>query len=361
MAEQPAPTAPPSAPSTAASTTGPTTSPAEADPSTAAPAQPATAQPPEAPLDRFEAGKRDALVRYSVGDSDGAFVELRQLITSCQAEAAACSATTRASLFVALGIVFEGALSDDQAAIRSFHTALVLDPKAKLVPEYATAAIQRDFAIAARSAAAARSGEVPALHNPSPYQGGDDTPHGALEAEPYVSSGADGTEAEERDDDGLPPYAERDNKFVLIHALGGGALIDEYLVSRDGEYLGYLGEQFMTGLSVTMGVTPGRSKFAIGGRARLGILPGTPGYGVHELIGANVMLGAIYGKRQSDSFGYLLGGIGLDKGRYEPLVSSYGMAGFCVGGFSFGANFEIASGEGSFSALLLNLGYGNLF
>jgi hypothetical protein len=254
-----------------------------------------------------------------------------------------CSPKTRAGLYIALGIVLEGGRSESRAAIQAFHTALVLDPEATLTPEYATASVQKSFLSASRSAAQARGGRVVALKDPSPYQGAMD-----IDVPPATR------EAEEKG----PQEEEQRDTFLLISGVAGVGVIDGSLLSDMPNSYGSSTEPLMAGLSVTVGGMPNDSRFAIGGRARIVTI--VDEYDTEEFFGVSAVMGAIFGERTSHRFGYVLGGLGLERVNEEPHLGAHALGGISLNGFLLGGSLETAVGEYSYGMALLHVGFGGL-
>lgn len=317
-----------------------TSSPPSSEQSAEPPTRAATAAAPEAldaalaeRLRSYDERRRQALIAYKLGDVDSALADLRALVATCEKEATStCPDSTRAKLYVALGIVLAGGKDDIQGAARLFHAALTRDPEVTVPRELATLPVQE----AMKEANESTSYQELARTSQSSEES-------SSKASPSVSSAsAPGDPAPSTDEEEESP---RDHKtrVLLLHAiLGTGA--DDFGDAPTFGAAGILGVRFVDSSAWTTAI-----------RGRVAVV----GINQETLAGAALMMGGSWYGQKHKRMGYFLGGVGLDSYGGEGGFSMNGMGGVTLGGFLIGGGAEFGGSDyGHFAMASLHLGWG---
>ncbi len=256
--------------------------------------------------------QRRAMDLYRSGDSGQALYLLESLQSQCvQMGETACSQRQEATLFRDIGIV--QAEEDEEAAVRAFSRALELDPTVRVGSSFATDEVMEAFEEAEED------------------QQGDSSWSDEGEALGFIlleGTAKYGTLYTERDPNG---YQEFDSTGQL-----GGAF--------------------------TLGMNPGGGGFTIAGRGRGGAYLGNDAD--LGFVGGSVLFGGVLGAdRKSGSFGYVMGGAGVEFIPETPSdgVTFHGMGGAVMRGIAFGGGVDFMLAGDNYSIVFgLHIGWGHL-
>lgn len=292
----------------------------------------------------FRALLEDALEAYADGQVADAKLRLDSLLIECESRSSSeCPLPVRARVHIARGIVlcYQG---DLPLAEFAFERATVLDPGAT-IPAHLITEDNRKILLIARQKVQQRQACLSCLQSSMRATRGAE-PEWIPEST-WNQDSAGGLEPTDRfplakPKSTIPRVA---HGFVLLEAQAGSGF-------AEGQ------EATKVGAGATLGGRPG-SHIAFAGRVHASWLAPLQRDG-NAAIGASALSGLVWGPPGA-SFGYLLGGGGLESylGRASP--GALALVGASFGHTVVGVGVETGWGVDRYSFLTLQLGYGSLF
>ncbi len=145
-------------------------------------------------------------------------------------------------------------------------------------------------------------------------------------------------------------------KYGLFATVIGAGSFEDDEVETKNETAGQFAGQAM------LGIIPGGGTFMMGGRLRGGAYVNSNG--AQALIGADLLFGANFARRDGRNFAYAMGGMGVELIPTEniDMLTLQGIGGVVSGGLNFGGGIEVGANEDTAVIMFgMHMGWGRLF